>query len=183
MLYSYSPTPGTRGPHSPSSSRLAKYSPQLLLECFHGPRAYSILPGFWGADRAFFISFPEKTAAGADKTVSPVDDSESWPRPTGLFLKSCEHATCRHLHPLSFPPSSQLDWMAQDWARGSSFRVASYGAGLLGYWTQCWWAGPARRLESGGSTLKLAGSRCWGGRGSSMGRVNLPLLCLTLHLC
>lgn len=46
-----------------------------------------------------FLSFPEKTAAGADRAVSPMDDSEWWPSLTGLFLKSCER--CRIWAPLS----------------------------------------------------------------------------------
>ena len=53
VLYLHSPTPGTsKGPLSPSNSCLAMNFPQLLLECFHGPKTYSFLPGFWGTDRA-----------------------------------------------------------------------------------------------------------------------------------
>lgn len=112
-----------------------------------------------------FLSFPEKIAAGADRAVSPVDDSESWPRLTGLFLKSCEHAACRHLYPLFFPPSVSLDWKTwvwlgegqqseSGWPKGGSY-------GILG--AQSWWAGLARRWElgdfdSGGSIQKLAGA-------------------------
>lgn len=55
---------------------------------------------------------------------------------------------------------------------------------------QCWWSGLARRLksgnlDSGGGTQKLAGSRSWGWeeRIYQEGPVNLPLLCLALHLC
>ena len=54
VLYLHSPTPGTsKGSLSPSNSCLAMNFPQLLLECFHGPKTYSFLPGFWGTDRAF----------------------------------------------------------------------------------------------------------------------------------
>lgn len=106
-----------------------------------------------------------------------------WPRPTGLFLKSCEHAACWHLPspaPLHHPHGTTVDWPMMGRALGGEVKPWSAPC------TRDWRAGTIRAGAGGrpcscGHPWTLAPSRCR--RNRSFARSGqLPRPCLSRSL-